>query len=63
MQTFKTALVAIFFSLCLSVTSLHSADVAKIGIIDFQKILETSSAGKKAQAEISKQGKKNGGRP
>jgi len=57
MQTFKTALVAILFSFCLSVTSLHSADVAKIGIIDFQRILETSSAGKKAQTEISKQGK------
>ncbi len=34
------------------------ADIAKIGVIDFQKILETSSSGKAAQAEIKKKGKK-----
>ena len=34
-----------------------SADVAKIGIINFQKILKSSNAGKKAQAEITKKGK------
>ncbi|MBI5591290.1 MAG: OmpH family outer membrane protein [Deltaproteobacteria bacterium] len=34
-----------------------AADVAKIGMIDFQKILEVSEAGKTAQAEINKQGK------
>jgi len=33
------------------------ADVAKIGIIDFQRIVKTSSAGKKAMAEINKKGK------
>ncbi len=37
--------------------SAEAADVAKIGVIDFQKILETSSAGKYAQAEINKKGK------
>jgi len=58
MRTFKTALAVTFFSFCLFATSLYGADVAKIGIVDFQRILETSSAGKKAQAEISKQGKK-----
>ncbi|MBU0987528.1 MAG: OmpH family outer membrane protein [Proteobacteria bacterium] len=57
MQTFKTAFwTMVVFSLI--VTSSYGADVAKIGIIDFQKILETSNAGKKAQAEISKAGKK-----
>ena len=30
----------------------------KIGIVDFQRILETSSAGKMAMAEINKRGKK-----
>jgi len=35
-----------------------SADIAKIGVIDFQKILETSSSGKAAQAEIKKKGQK-----
>ncbi len=58
MQTCKAALLAaIFCSFCFWGTPLYGADVAKIGIIDFQRILETSSAGKKAQAEIAKQGK------
>jgi outer membrane protein len=34
-----------------------ASDVAKIGVVDFQKILEVSEAGKTAQVEISKQGK------
>jgi len=34
------------------------ADVAKIGIIDFQRVLETSDAGKTAQARINERGKK-----
>jgi outer membrane protein len=33
------------------------ADVAKIGVLDFQKILESSKAGKAAQAEINEEGK------
>jgi len=52
----KTAFIAItviFFSAVYS----YSADVAKIGIIDFQKIFNTSSAGKSAQAEINEKGK------
>jgi len=36
----------------------HSADVAKIGIVDFQQIIEESEPGKKAKAEINVQGKK-----
>jgi outer membrane protein len=34
-----------------------AADVTKIGVVDFQKILEFSNPGKAAQAEIEKQGK------
>ena len=34
-----------------------AADVAKIGVVDFQKILEVSNAGKTAQVEINKHGK------
>ena len=34
------------------------ADVAKIGVIDFQRVLMTSSEGKKAQGEINRKGKK-----
>ncbi len=34
-----------------------AADIAKIGVVDFQKILSVSESGKVAQAEINKQGK------
>ena len=37
--------------------AVYAADVAKIGVIDFQRILGNSSAGKFAQAEINKKGK------
>jgi len=45
---------------CVAVFSGHqlfAADVAKIGVIDFQRILENSSAGKYAKTEIGKKGK------
>ena len=34
---------------------IFAADVAKIGVIDLQKILETSSAGKAIQTELKKE--------
>ncbi|MEJ2067760.1 MAG: OmpH family outer membrane protein, partial [Deltaproteobacteria bacterium] len=36
----------------------YAADVAKIGIVDFQKVFETSTAGKAAKNEINTEGKK-----
>ena len=54
----KIVFVATFLTFGFIAAPLYSADVAKIGIVDFQRILETSNAGKIAQAEISKQGKK-----
>jgi outer membrane protein len=36
---------------------IYAADATKIGVIDFQKILEKSNAGKYAQTEINKRGK------
>ena len=45
------------FFLLTEVLSAVAADVPKIGVVDFQKILEVSEAGKTAQGEISKQGK------
>lgn len=52
--------IGIFF-ICglfvISVFSAYGADVAKIGIIDFQRILATSDAGKDAQEKITKKGK------
>lgn len=35
----------------------YAADVAKIGVIDFQRLFAISTAGKNAQAEINKKGK------
>ena len=52
--------ITLFFSIIfffLFVIPSFGADVAKIGIIDFQRIVKTSSAGKKAMAEINKKGK------
>lgn len=37
--------------------SVQAADVAKIGVVNFQKIFETSDAGKKVKAELTKKGK------
>jgi outer membrane protein len=58
MRAFKVVLVTAMVSFSFFVVSAYGADVAKIGVINFQKILETSNAGKEAMAEISKQGKK-----
>ena len=44
-------------SICFLAASLYGADVAKIGVISFQKIIDKSDAGKKATAEINKRGK------
>jgi len=51
---FFIAISFIFFSAGYS----YGADVAKIGIIDFQRIFETSNTGKSALSEINKKGKK-----
>jgi len=58
MRAFKVVLVTAMVSFSFFVVSAYGADVAKIGVVNFQKILETSNAGKEAMAEISKQGKK-----
>ncbi len=57
MRMCKMIFVATVICFCLLASS-YGADVAKIGIVDFQRILKTSSAGKKATAEINKRGKK-----
>ena len=45
------------FSICFFAVSSYGADVAKIGTVSFQKVLENSDAGKKASDEINKRGK------
>lgn len=55
MQTAKIASAAAILFL-FSLTVSYGADVAKIGVVDFQRILEVSSPGKSAQAEIKSRG-------
>lgn len=57
MRTLKVVLMAVMVSFCFFIVSSYGADVAKIGIVDFQRIFGTSIAGKQAKAEIQKQGK------
>lgn len=57
MRVLKMTFMTMFFSICFFSVSSYGADVAKIGVIDFQKILATSSAGKMATAEINRRGK------
>ena len=57
MRIFKIASVTMVFSICFFAASSFGADVAKIGVVNFQQILEKSDAGKEATAEINKRGK------
>jgi outer membrane protein len=57
MRILKITFVTMVFSICFYAASSYGADVAKIGVVSFQKILEKSDAGKKATAEINKRGK------
>lgn len=52
MQRFKLVFITAAFLLLAAAGIGSGADVAKIGIIDAQRILETSSAGKNAQSQI-----------
>ena len=54
MKSIITRGVAIAAVLCVFVAPGFAADVAKIGVVDIQKVLLTSAAGKIAKAEISK---------
>lgn len=53
MRMRKLGFLVAFISCVLFVTSAWGADVVKIGVVDFQKILATSEAGKKAKTDIS----------
>lgn len=55
MQTLKMVLVAAIAT-CIMGFQAHAADVAKIGVVDLQRILAISSYGKSAQAEVNKKG-------
>jgi outer membrane protein len=52
-KSIKLLLISFFIFFGFGYT--FAADVAKIGIVDLQRVLETSNAGKTAQAQIKKQ--------
>ena len=59
MQIRKYGLIfLVFFFSFFGFGSAHAADVAKIGILNMQRILSASDPGKTAQAEIKEQGDK-----
>lgn len=57
MRNIKTIFLTLLALAFFFTASAYSAEVGKIGIIDFQKILTTSAMGKAAKAEIDKKGK------
>ncbi len=58
MRAVRSTVAVSFFAIIFCINSLYAADVAKIGVIDLQKVLETSYAGKSIQATLKKQKEK-----
>jgi len=56
MQLRRIAQVAALMLLFVPVTAAFGADVAKIGVVDFQRIFENSTAGKEVKAELTQKG-------
>lgn len=54
----KKALITAACFFLFSLTAAQAADVAKIGVVDFQRFLTTSKAGKSAQEEFKTHGEK-----
>jgi outer membrane protein len=55
MRILKPVWVILIFIFVFFSQPAYAADVAKIGVIDLQKILESSAAGKSIQAELKKE--------
>jgi outer membrane protein len=53
MRFFKLGVTIVFFVSCLFISKAFAADVAKIGLVDYQKILSTSDAGKAANDKMA----------
>jgi len=59
MRAYKIAWIVCIFLIFIFFSKLSlAADVAKIGVIDFQKVLETSTAGKVIQSKLKAQNEK-----
>ncbi len=54
MIKYKSTMIALFVTVLWMAAPCLGADVAKIGVVDIQKVLLTSSAGKMAKAQINK---------
>ncbi len=57
MKIFKVSFVLVFSFFIFAAYS-YGADVAKIGVVDFQRVLDSSDSGKTAKAQINKMGEK-----
>ncbi len=57
MRICKIAVIGSFLFWSIFVCPASGADVAKIGVVDFQKIFDASVSGKKIKAQINKKGK------
>jgi len=55
MRAVKCTFAILLLILCFAANSLFAANVAKIGVIDLQKILATSTSGKAIQAQLKSQ--------
>ena len=55
MRFFKITFAVIFIATFIFIFSSNAADVAKIGVVNFQKIFKNSNAGKALQAELKSQ--------
>ena len=54
----RTVFISFIFCLFCTAGVVYGAEVAKIGIIDFQTVIDASIAGKRSAVEIKSQGKK-----
>ena len=57
MRAIPALLISMMVCLWLAGNPAWAADVAKIGVIDFQKVISESEAGKKVQEEIQQKGR------
>ena len=57
MRIGKWGLIGAVVWVMLSMASVNAADTAKIGVVDFQKVLTESETGKKVQAQMQDKGK------
>ena len=57
MGTYRVAMITVIFLLGCTITA-FGAEVAKIGVVDLQRVMDLSSAGKDANSEVGRQHKK-----